>query len=845
MPANGPNPVPGTLIPNVLGISNGTSALNTQTHTIIAAGAAQSTTQTAQQQMVAPQVPPGFLSHGILTPANPPMPTPTPPFIRKRCICGCDPCTCGCDDGGIITSPSLPTNATFKAFASHGPLNQAILQTGSQIIQPISGTKPCGCGGTRPQVYANSKCRCGCNPCRCSERKPAINLKPKLIVAPQTYDLSTPPGSSAISIKPYAQFQSDGQNTTKVDNVLNTVPIPKALSNPYLSNKNITSILSQSHGAPGQDYYPTYHTFLGSANLLTNVQVVSIFWGDYWNSSSLPLDQEPSSINEFLNFILTSSLIDLLGQEYSYGSNIIGHGSLKDSVTIPGKVNSPLYAWQIRAFIDKLVNPSIGSKNRVPYFGINTLYMIYIPSGIEVINDSAQRSCTDTGNGFDGYHDNNITPFPYAIGVICPCEGSSITKTISHELCEAITHPYGWSNGWYGDYSGPETDSLGTSIEIADECHNAFAFMSSLNNTYVVNPIWSRRQAACAISPWPWITMPYGVRNCPAISNNGDSLALAWTPFLPGPHNTQAPYGPIYIATNADTGDFSFSNPIMLRDPLDPNPEYTIDTPAISAGPKGTYIAWTAGHDLPNPHINVMVTINPLYQGWKDKVVLDEWSNVGPALAYVSPLFPMKGAPDGVLFLALTGTDQQIILRWSYDGTWPDDNKIVLQQWSLNAPCLCYANGYLYLAFRGTTSDGIYVCRASLGSDMTQFKSNFNLEYHTIPGQGTDYSPALTFMPIDPNTIKQATPTLVNQLIVAWRSSDSPHRFYAMSTDVTSTDPLTSFGNLVMYGDQAGGSVSLTTYPGNWQPYIAWAGTDSIHTLNVMPLPPHRDGFYS
>jgi hypothetical protein len=67
--------------------------------------------------------------------------------------------------------------------------------------------------------------------------------------------------------------------------------------------------------------------------LLTSVQVYTIFWGPRW-AQQQPLIQR---LNAFFDFILTSDLIDQLG-EYSVPAYRIGHGRRIGSIVLPSPV---------------------------------------------------------------------------------------------------------------------------------------------------------------------------------------------------------------------------------------------------------------------------------------------------------------------------------------------------------------------------------------------------------------------------------------------------------------------------------------------------------------------------
>ncbi|MGI0133500.1 MAG: hypothetical protein ACREBW_00880, partial [Candidatus Micrarchaeaceae archaeon] len=373
-------------------------------------------------------------------------------------------------------------------------------------------------------------------------------------------------------------------------------------------------------------------------------------------------------------------------------------------------------------------------------------------------------------------------------------------------------------------YTGTDT-KLGSHIEIGDECYTS---PSMQLGGYDVQPIWSRRQAACAIAPWPWAAFPYPVKNAPAIATDGQNLLMAWTLGMREPFSGIEQYGSIQLISNASNGGLNFSQPISLRVSGDRNPQYSIDQPALCVGlyMNLTFIAWTAGND-PKRRINVMYSGAPMLNLWGNRTTFeDDRSNSAPALT-AAPLLSTN-ATFGAIFLAYTDQNQKIHIRWSFDGGWYDFNKKELEQWSPDGPGICYADPYLYLAFRATSGDTIYVCRTA---DFGQ-----TLEVNTIPNQATDYTPAMA--------------VVGKQLILAWRGTDPYNRINAMSTDLTSSDPLGSFGNQVIYGDQANGALSMVNLPVNGdpfigKPYIAWAGTDPGHSLNVMPLPPYIQSCFS
>ena len=92
---------------------------------------------------------------------------------------------------------------------------------------------------------------------------------------------------------------------------------------------------------------------------------------------------------------------------------------------------------------------------------------------------------------FCGYHEavSNtayaVAPFPDC----APCLGGmaaidSLTSVLSHEICEAITDPFG--NGWYA----------ANGYEIGDLCA-APTWQTKRLNGYTVQKEWSNKQNAC------------------------------------------------------------------------------------------------------------------------------------------------------------------------------------------------------------------------------------------------------------------------------------------------------------------------------------------------------------
>lgn len=223
---------------------------------------------------------------------------------------------------------------------------------------------------------------------------------------------------------------------------------------------------------------PPHLTYRGGP-LLANVKIFTIFWGAGWATGTL--HTLAGNLNKFFQYIVTSPLIDQLG-EYSVPHYHIGHGSFLGSIT----VSSPAPSAAITdAAIQHLVQQEISTNHAVPKPDANTLYFVYTPPG-STITQGGSRSC----QAFCGYHSNIGNQIFYAAMPYPGCSGctgglsvqNALTATSSHELCEAITDAIP-GTGWYDDQHG----------EIGDICAWQFDTLGG----YTIQKEWSNAANAC------------------------------------------------------------------------------------------------------------------------------------------------------------------------------------------------------------------------------------------------------------------------------------------------------------------------------------------------------------
>lgn len=213
--------------------------------------------------------------------------------------------------------------------------------------------------------------------------------------------------------------------------------------------------------------------------LLTNVQVFTVFWGQAW--ANPPMSDTASRLNDFFDFILQSALIDQLA-EYSVDGRTIGHGKRIGTAVVTSPATRRTTS---DTAIQHMLQHQISTNSMFPQPSADTLYFVYLPPGVAVVQ-GGDRSC----QAFCGYHNDINGQIFYAVMPYPGCNGcrgtlsefDALTATSSHELCEAITDPIP-GQGWYDDNNG----------EIGDIC----AWKIKQVGSYQVQKEWSNSANQC------------------------------------------------------------------------------------------------------------------------------------------------------------------------------------------------------------------------------------------------------------------------------------------------------------------------------------------------------------
>jgi hypothetical protein len=216
----------------------------------------------------------------------------------------------------------------------------------------------------------------------------------------------------------------------------------------------------------------------------TSVQVVPIFWGEYWKTSDGA--SLISSINSFYDNLMTSPWMDLLTEYNTYDSSHnlvmqIGHGTrlAQNPITNadpPNALTAGQVASQLVAWINSGVIPSPN--------GNNTYYVVFIAPGQTFQQD---RSNFITGGSVCDF---SVIPY-YPLNGYPAWAGSALdwyTVTTSRLLADTVTG-LALVPTWGSSQGPPGTTGYLNSTPVR------------LSNGFLVNQTWSNLHGGPAITP--------------------------------------------------------------------------------------------------------------------------------------------------------------------------------------------------------------------------------------------------------------------------------------------------------------------------------------------------------
>jgi hypothetical protein len=233
--------------------------------------------------------------------------------------------------------------------------------------------------------------------------------------------------------------------------------------------------------------YTVTSTTDGGGKVLTDVEVILIFWGSFWTTTPAPT---PSSdtYKQAIEGIVTGPYMSGLRQYRG-----VGQGTVIYSEVYTGSDPSDLYTDSdvVTLITDRLNN---NSSMPAPATGHNRFYAVIAPKGIRNSNTQfAGQHQSFTYNGAKGYYawvDNTGS----LTGHDCT------TKVFSHEFVEACTNPdVDTSNDGIlvdGKDSGGHTI---TNDEIGDTCNDQFFTLDMNGVQCSVQAYWSKADNICLL----------------------------------------------------------------------------------------------------------------------------------------------------------------------------------------------------------------------------------------------------------------------------------------------------------------------------------------------------------
>ena len=229
--------------------------------------------------------------------------------------------------------------------------------------------------------------------------------------------------------------------------------------------------------------------------VISTVKVVAVMWG-----SKVP-KTTTSRISPFFRAIVNSTYIDQLAQYSTVGitgvngrpgtNQTIARGSYSGKFVItPANKSTTLTDGDLQTELKAQI-----ASGKLPAADLNTLYMMYFPSGITITLGGSQ-SCV----AFGAYHEavsSTVTPSNIFYGVMPDCGGGfgSITVASSHEFAEAITDaiPTPGSNPAF-----PQAWNDANGNEIGDLCEGHDTTLTAAGQVYTIQEMFTNSTNACA-----------------------------------------------------------------------------------------------------------------------------------------------------------------------------------------------------------------------------------------------------------------------------------------------------------------------------------------------------------
>jgi hypothetical protein len=203
-------------------------------------------------------------------------------------------------------------------------------------------------------------------------------------------------------------------------------------------------------------------------------------------------------VEMFLAALAGSSYWTAVTSEYGVGAMTIAPSIV--TTDAPPTTDDALKTW---------IANNAGTHPGWPAPDANTIYTVFLPTGAS-LSTPFGSSCT----AFGGYHDEGVqgtTKTIYALLPRCTTSLDDLTVALSHELVEASTDPYPFTQGAYQMTDDPHLIwSFIPGGELGDMCEYVGNAAQRLVGNFAVQRTWSNTSARAGHDPCvPALPLPF------------------------------------------------------------------------------------------------------------------------------------------------------------------------------------------------------------------------------------------------------------------------------------------------------------------------------------------------
>ncbi|KEF41423.1 MAG: hypothetical protein ER33_11545 [Cyanobium sp. CACIAM 14] len=283
-------------------------------------------------------------------------------------------------------------------------------------------------------------------------------------------------------------------------------------------------------------------------HVLTDVEVILVFWGSFWSANPAPSPSR-DEYEQAIRGIVTGPYMNELAQYRGVSQGSVIYSEIFDG-TDPanGYTDSDVVSMLKSRFTNNASMPK-------PATGHNRFYAVILPKGVN-------NSLTQYAGQHQSFTYNGVTAYYAWVDNTGSLTGHNcVTKVFSHELVEACTNPDVDTSNDSILVQGKKSDgSTVTNDEIGDTCNNEFATVDMNGITCSVQSYWSKSANTCVLPLGAvsfWVDKDtFGKDEVQDIINSsGGKVENAFWLVVEGFSKTT--FGSLHVSTPTPTGPFA------------------------------------------------------------------------------------------------------------------------------------------------------------------------------------------------------------------------------------------------------------------------------------------------